>query len=115
MKKFSEYLREQAEEHKHKKAQFMSNTTQFDIVESTGDPIDDAWLDNSKPVQTADGRQAIVTNIDMSNVPNIIKGQVKIGNHLFDYEWEDDGTCIKPTDPHPNPKKPEENDNLVKA
>ena len=51
----------------------------------------------------------------MSNVPNIIKGQVKIGNHLFDYEWEDDGTCIKATDRYGNPKKPEENDNLVKA
>ena len=77
--------------------------------------IDQAWLDNEKPVQTADGRNAVVLDIDISQVPNIIKGQVNDNGKMCDYEWEDDGTCKRATDDKGNPKKPDDGDKLVKA
>ena len=85
------------------------------IMETKGDPIDDQWLNDEKPVMTQDGRQVIVTKIDLKEVPNIIHGQVKMKEKLFDYEWMDDGTCQKALDQLGNPKKPVEADNLVKA
>ena len=85
------------------------------IMETKGDPIDEQWLNDEKPVMTKDGRQVIITEIDIKEVPNIIHGQVKIKTKLFDYEWLDDGTCQKALDQLGNPKKPEEADNLVKA
>lgn len=85
------------------------------ILETKGDPIDEQWLNDEKPVMTKDGRQVIIVEIDLKEVPNIIHGQVKMKNKLFDYEWLDDGTCQKALDQLGNPKKPEEADNLVKA
>lgn len=85
------------------------------IFEQKGEPIDDQWLNDEKPVMTKDGRQVIITEIDLKEVPNVIKGQVKMGNKLFEYEWLDDGTCQKATDKYGNPKKSDESDNLVKA
>ena len=68
------------------------------ILETKGDPIDDQWLNDEKPVMTKDGHQVIITK-----------------NELVDYEWLDDGTCQKAIDQYGNPKKPVESDNLVKA
>ena len=68
-----------------------------------------------KPVMTKDGRQVIVTKVDMSKVPNIIHGQVKMKDDLFDYEWEETGKCLKAVDNLGNPKKPDDADTLVKA
>jgi hypothetical protein len=85
------------------------------ITEHKGDPIDDQWLQDEKPVMTENGLQVIITEIDIKQVPNIIKGKVKIKNDLFDYEWEDNGTCIKAIDQYGNPKKPDNGDKLVKA
>ena len=39
----------------------------------------------------------------------------KIMNKMFDYEWEDNGNCIKAVDQYGNPKQPTDSDNLVKA
>ena len=85
------------------------------ITEHKGDPIDDQWLQDEKPVMTENGLQVIITEIDIKQVPNIIKGKVKIKNDLFDYEWEDNGTCIKAIDQYGNTKKPDNGDKLVKA
>ena len=85
------------------------------VNEVLGQPIDDQWIDNQKPVMTKDKRQAIIINRDMSQVPNILKGQVKIMDKMFGYEWEDNGNCIKAVDQYGNPKKPSDSDNLVKA
>ena len=76
--------------------------------------IDDQWINDEKPVKTQDGRQAIILDVDMKEVPNIIKGQVKFQTKLLDYEWQDNGICVKATDQYGNPKKPTESDNLVK-
>ena len=92
----------------------MKKFKQF-IAESKGDDIDDQWLNDEKPVMTKDGRQVIVTEIDLKEVPNIIKGQVKIKDELVEYEWEDNGTCKKAIDQYGNPKKPDDSDKLVKA
>ena len=92
----------------------MKKFKQF-ISESKGDDIDDQWLNDEKPVMTKDGRQVIVTEIDLKEVPNIIKGQVKIKDELVEYEWEDNGTCKKAIDQYGNPKKPDDSDKLVKA
>lgn len=87
-----------------------------EILETTNqnESIDQQWLNDDKPVKTADGKSAIILDIDLSEVPNIIKGQVKLGTKLLDYEWEDNGKCLKATDQYGNPKKPTENDDLVK-
>lgn len=95
----------------------MQTLTEYikNVNEVLGQPIDDQWIDNQKPVMTKDKRQAIIINRDMSQVPNILKGQVKIMDKMFDYEWEDNGNCIKAVDQYDNPKKPSDSDNLVKA
>ena len=51
----------------------------------------------------------------MKEVPNVIKGQVKMKDKLFEYEWYDDGTCKKALDQFGNPKKADESDKLVKS
>ena len=48
------------------------------VIESKGDPIDDQWINDEKPVQTKDGRQVIITKVDLKEVPNVIYGQVKM-------------------------------------
>ena len=85
------------------------------IDETKGDPIDDQWINDEKPVMTYDGRQVIITELDMKEVPNVIKGQVKMGSKLYEYEWLDDGTCQKAIDQYGNPKKADMADKLVKA
>lgn len=92
----------------------MKTLTQL-LNEHKGDNIDEQWLNDEKPVMTRDGRQVIITEIVLSEVPNIIKGQVKMKNTLFDYEWLDDGTCKTAVDGMGNPKKPDDDDFLVKA
>lgn len=92
----------------------MKTLTQY-ITEQKGDPIDEQWLNDEKPVMTKDGRQVIIISIDYESVPNIIKGQVKMQEKLFDYEWDDTGLCTKAVDQLGNPKKSVESDNLVKA
>jgi len=85
------------------------------ISERRDDPIDDQWINNEKPVMTKDGRQVIVTSVDYSTVPNKILGQVKMDDKLFEYEWQDNGTCTKAVDRYGNPKKADDGDMLVKA
>lgn len=85
------------------------------INEVKGDPIDIQWINDEKPVMTKDGRQAIVLNVDLKEVPNLIKGKVKIDGDLIEYEWIEDGTCVKAIDRNGNPKKTSENDKLVKG
>lgn len=98
MKKISNYIKESAV-----------------IYETKGDPIDDQWIQDEKPVMTNDGHQVIITNVDYKEVPNIIHGKVKIKNDLFEYEWLDDGTCQKAVDQRGIPKKPDNADKLIKA
>lgn len=85
------------------------------INEMKGSIIDDQWIQDEKPVMTKDGRQVIITKIDYSEVPNIIYGQVKMDDKLFEYQWNDSGLCLKATDRFGNPKKSDISDNLVKA
>lgn len=92
----------------------MKTIQQF-INEQQNKPIDDQWLNDEKPVKTVGGNQVIITKIDKSEIPNIINGKVKFGEDLFDYEWDENGICLKAVDQRGNPKKPSENDNLVKA
>ena len=86
-----------------------------ELFEQKGDPIDDQWLNDENPVMTNDGRPVIITKIDYDEVPNIIHGQVKMKEKLFDYEWNDEGLCIKAIDQFGNPKKADDADKLVKA
>ncbi len=85
------------------------------IYEVKGEVIDDQWINDEKPVMTKDGRQVIITSVDMKEVPNIIHGQVKMGEKLYEFEWMDDGTCQKAVDQYGNPKKPNTSDSLVKS
>lgn len=84
------------------------------INEMKGDPIDDQWINDKKPVITKDGRQAVITKVDYSQVPNVIEGTVVWKEKLLNYKWNDDGTCIQAQDFMGNPKKPDDADNLVK-
>lgn len=85
------------------------------INETKGQKIDDQWINDEKPVMTKDGRQVIVKRVNMEEVPNIIIGEVKWKDKLFEYEWLEDGTCRKAIDSLGNPKKPDDSDKLVKA
>lgn len=90
-------------------------TLQNFINERKGALIDEQWLNDEKPVMTKDGRQAIITKIDFKQIPNIIIGKVKHEEDLLEYEWDENGVCMKALDRRGNPKKPDENDRLVKA
>ena len=92
----------------------MKKLSEF-VKESKGDPIDDQWINDEKPVMTKDGRQVIVKKVNMEEVPNIIIGAVKWKDKLLDYEWLDDGTCTKALDMLGNPKKVDDSDRLVKG
>lgn len=92
----------------------MKSITDY-ILEAKGDTIDEQWLNDERPVMTADGKQVIITKIDYDEVPNVIHGSVKIKDKLFEFEWLDDGTCQKALDQFGNPKQPSDNDKLVKA
>lgn len=85
------------------------------VLEHVGQPIDDQWINDEKPVMTKDGRQVKVLSVDMTKVPNVVLGQVVVDDKVFNYEWNDDGTCIKATDSLGNSSKPSDDDNLVKA
>ena len=85
------------------------------IIESRGDVIDDQWLNDEKPVMTRDGRPVIVISVDIKSVPNIVIGQIKDGDKILNYKWEDDGTCISAEDRLGNPSKPSKEDDLVKG
>lgn len=92
----------------------MKKFTEY-ITEQSVKPIDDQWLNDDKPVKTKDGRNVIITKIDREEVPNVIIGKVKFGEDLYDYEWDENGNCLKALDQRGNPKAPSENDMLVKA
>lgn len=85
------------------------------INETKGNRIDDQWINDEKPVMTKDGRQVIIKRVNMDEVPNVIVGEVKWKDKLFEYEWLEDGTCRKAIDSLGNPKKPDDSDKLVKA
>ena len=53
------------------------------VTERKGDPIDDQWINDENPVMTKDGRQVIITSVDYSEVPNVIKGNVKIADDVL--------------------------------
>ena len=93
----------------------MKTLQEYILLETKGDPINDQWLNDEKPVMTKSGQQVIITKVDYEKVPNIIYGQVKIKDKLFEFEWNDDGLCQKATDQYGNPKQPDENDKLVKG
>ena len=85
------------------------------VNEKKGQPIDDQWLNDEKPVMTRDGRPVIVISVDIKSVPNIVIGQIKDGDKFLNYKWEDDGTCISAEDRLGNPSKPSKEDDLVKG
>lgn len=86
------------------------------INEVRGNHIDMQWINDERPVCTKDGRQAIVTNVNIEEVPNVIQGKVKMKDgDLAEYEWNELGVCLKAIDNMGNPKKPDSYDNLVKA
>lgn len=93
----------------------MKYISDYYIKENRGDAIDQQWINDQKPVMTKDGRQAMILDIDMKQVPNVIKGQVNVNGKAIEYEWTDDGTCIKATDKFGNPKQPDDKDVLVKG
>lgn len=78
------------------------------------DAISIDWINDNKPVQTKGGNQAIVSRVDISKIPNVVIGKVKVKDTLVDYEWSEDGICISAKDQYGNPKKPDKNDNLIK-
>lgn len=103
MKTLSEYIEQSSK---------VSSSDEY--IQEANQPIDDQWLNDEKPVRTKDGKQVIITKIDMEEVPNVIHGKVKIGEELFDFEWNENGECIKALDQRGNPKAPTEGDFLVK-
>ena len=92
----------------------MKTLTQI-VNEHKGQPIDDQWLNDEKPVMTRDGRAVSILSVDFKSVPNVIIGQIKDGDKVMNFKWEDDGTCISAEDKIGNPVRPSREDDLVKA
>ena len=92
----------------------MKTLEQF-VNEHKGQPIDDQWINDENPVMTRDGRKVEVLSVNMKEVPNIIIGQIKDGDKVLNFKWEDDGTCISAEDKIGNPVRPTREDDLVKA
>lgn len=90
----------------------MRNLSQ--IYESTIRLIDDQWINDDKPVCTRDGRKVYIMGIDMSQVPNVLKGAVSMNGRTFDFEWYDTGECKYAVDNIGNPCRPSEKDDLCK-
>lgn len=84
-------------------------------VQKEKDAVDMDWINDDKPVQTKNGLQAIITKVDLGQVPNVIKGKVKVKDKLVDYEWYDTGECLRAHDQYNNPKKPDDGDSLIKV
>lgn len=86
------------------------------VQESFSKPeqIDMDWVNDEKPVQTKNGLSAIITKVDLSQIPNVIKGKVKIKDKLVEYEWYESGKCFLAHDQYNNPKKPDDGDTLIK-
>ena len=92
----------------------MKTLEQF-VNEHKGQPIDDQWINDENPVMTRDGRKVEILSVNMKEVPNIIIGQIKDGDKVLNFKWEDDGTCISAEDKIGNPVRPTRKDDLVKA
>lgn len=92
----------------------MKTLEQF-VNEHKGQPIDDQWINDENPVMTRDGRKVEILSVNMHEVPNIIIGQIKDGDKVLNFKWEDDGTCISAEDKIGNPVRPSREDDLVKA
>lgn len=92
----------------------MKTLEQF-VNEHKGQPIDDQWINDENPVMTRDGRKVEILSVNMKEVPNIIIGQIKDGDKVLNFKWEDDGTCISAEDKIGNPVRPSREDDLVKA
>lgn len=92
----------------------MKTLEQF-VNEHKGQPIDDQWINDENPVMTRDGRKVEILSVNMHEVPNIIIGQIKDGDKVLNFKWEDDGTCISAEDKIGNPVRPTREDDLVKA
>ena len=92
----------------------MKTLEQF-VNEHKGQPIDDQWINDENPVMTRDGRKVEILSVNMKEVPNIINGQIKDGDKVLNFKWEDDGTCISAEDKICNPVRPSREDDLVKA
>ena len=86
------------------------------INETRGSVIDQQWMNDNKPVMTKDGRRVVITSFDITRVPNQYTGQVMDGDKMIDgYVWDDDGVCTTSIDRYGNPRKPSDDDSLVKA
>ena len=92
----------------------MKTLEQF-VNEHKGQPIDDQWINDENPVMTRDGRKVEILSVNMKEVPNIIIGQIKDGDKVLNFKWEDEGTCISAEDKIGNPVRPSREDDLVKA
>ena len=92
----------------------MKTLEQF-VNEHKGQPIDDQWINDENPVMTRDGRKVEILSVNMKEVPNVNIGQIKDGDKVLNFKWEDDGTCISAEDKIGNPVRPSREDDLVKA
>ena len=92
----------------------MKTLTQI-VNEHKGQPIDDQWLNDEKPVMTRDGRPVEVISVDIKSVPNIVIGQIVDGDKVMNFKWEDEGTWFSAEDRLGNPTKPTKDDDLVKG
>lgn len=92
----------------------MKTLEQF-VNEHKGQPIDDQWINDENPVMTRDGRKVEILSVNMKEVPNVIIGQIKDGDKVLNFKWEDDGTCISAEDKIGNPVRPTREDDIVKA
>lgn len=92
----------------------MISLTKFLEAKVNPDTIDMEWIDNDGAVITADGYEAKIDRVDMSEVPNQLIGKVYYNNGPQDWIWDETGKCLQCKDEHGNPFRPSEKEMLLK-
>ena len=79
------------------------------------DSLDMDWINNDKPVITKGGYEAKIDDVDMTKIPNQLKGHVYTENGEIDgWVWDETGKCIQCKDKYGNGYRPGDEETLLK-
>lgn len=87
------------------------------IVNEMPDPnkLDMDWINNNRAVITKLGIEAKIDDIDMTKIPNQLKGKVYYETGEVDgWIWDETGKCIQCKDKYGNGYRPGDEETLLK-
>lgn len=82
---------------------------------ANSDKLDMDWINNDRPVITKSGHEAKIDDVDMTHIPNQLKGKVYYETGEVDgWIWDETGKCIQCKDKYGNGYRPGEEETLLK-